>query len=78
MAASASESADTRNWNTLPHSIYYVRVPLKSGKHNMKFELNGVAAAHEEHDLEFSIDPGQTIIYPFYSMAASEPKSTTP
>ena len=24
-----TEKADTRNWQTLPHSIYYQRVPLR-------------------------------------------------
>ena len=26
-----TEKADTRNWQTLPHSIFYSRVPLKEG-----------------------------------------------
>lgn len=31
----ASEQADTRNWQTLPHSIYYTRLPLKQGRNEI-------------------------------------------
>ena len=31
-----TEKADTRNWQTLPHSIYYTRVVLPEGKHEAK------------------------------------------
>lgn len=32
----ASEQADTRNWQTIPHSIHYTRVPLKQGKNEIE------------------------------------------
>ena len=31
----ATEKADTRNWQTLPHSIYYSRIPLKQGENSV-------------------------------------------
>ena len=34
-----TEKADTRNWQTLPHSIFYSRVPLKEGVNTVKFTL---------------------------------------
>ena len=34
----ASEQADTRNWQTLPHSIHYTRVPLSSGKNQLELK----------------------------------------
>lgn len=34
-----SEKADTRNWQTLPHSIHYSRVPLKPGKNEIQIEI---------------------------------------
>ncbi len=73
--ASATESADTRNWQTLPHSIYYVRVPLKAGKHELNFALQGVMGKHENHEIQVNIIPGETVIYPFYTMAASDPEA---
>ena len=37
----ASEQADTRNWQTIPHSIYYSRVPLEKGENEVKLYTNG-------------------------------------
>jgi uncharacterized protein len=37
----ATEKADTRNWQSLPHSIYYVRIPLSPGVNNLTVELTG-------------------------------------
>jgi uncharacterized protein len=32
------ERADIRNWQSIPHSIYYARVPLAEGENNIVFE----------------------------------------
>lgn len=45
----ASEKADTRNWQTLPHSIHYVRLPLKPGKNKITISIRGAGA--ESHEL---------------------------
>jgi len=37
----ATEKADTRNWQSLPHTIYYTRIPLKKGENNISLQLNG-------------------------------------
>lgn len=37
----ASEKADTRNWQTLPHTIHYSRIPLRKGKNIVKVEYSG-------------------------------------
>jgi hypothetical protein len=39
--SAASEKADTRNWQTLPSEIYYVRLPLKKGENKVEISLNG-------------------------------------
>ncbi len=36
-----SEKADTRNWQSLPHTIYYTRVPLQRGTNVLQVTLNG-------------------------------------
>jgi hypothetical protein len=36
----ASEKADTRNWQSLPHTISYVRMPLQKGSNHLALELN--------------------------------------
>ena len=37
----ASEKADTRNWQSLPHTIYYSRIPLQKGSNVLKFNAIG-------------------------------------
>lgn len=37
----ASEKADTRNWQSLPHTIYYTRIPLQKGTNQLQFNANG-------------------------------------
>jgi uncharacterized protein len=37
----ASEKADTRNWQSLPHSIYYARIPLQPGMNTVEIVLHG-------------------------------------
>lgn len=34
-----TEKADTRNWQTLPHDIYYARVPLRQGENRIDLNL---------------------------------------
>ncbi len=40
----ASEKADTRNWQSLPHTIYYARVPLRP---HYDLELEGVSGTRK-------------------------------
>lgn len=37
----ASEKADTRNWQSLPHTIYYARLPLQKGANTLTVDLSG-------------------------------------
>ena len=36
-----SEKADTRNWQTLPHTIFYTRIPLQKGTNLIQLSLTG-------------------------------------
>lgn len=36
-----SEKADTRNWQSLPHTIYYTRVPLDRGTNVLQVNVSG-------------------------------------
>ncbi|HTE28610.1 COG3014 family protein [Flavitalea sp.] len=49
--ALASEKADTRNWQSLPHTIYYSRVPLAPGANVLKFNTSASGKASEAMDL---------------------------
>ena len=72
IVASASESADTRNWQTLPRNIYYVRVPLTEGLQDVSVVLKG-PNGNEEHSQRVNIKKGLSLIYPFYSLGSHEP-----
>lgn len=37
----ASEKADTRNWQSLPASIYYARIPLVPGENKISLQVQG-------------------------------------
>lgn len=37
----ATEKADTRNWQSLPGYIYYVRLPIDKGKNEIEINING-------------------------------------
>ncbi len=67
-----TESADTRNWQTLPHSIHYIRVPLTAGKQTLKFSLEGREGTRTE---EFTYQPvrGQTLFHTYTSLESMQP-----
>jgi hypothetical protein len=73
VVASATESADTRNWQTVPHSIYYKRVPVNAGEQSIEFNMYGDGVTTETHRIDFNIRKGETLIYPFYSLGAYPP-----
>lgn len=66
-----TEKADTRNWQTLPHSIYYARVPLKAGNNGIRFSI---AAGRDkaEYDFSYQAAKGQTLFHTFSSLETSE------
>ncbi|MBC9930020.1 COG3014 family protein [Chitinophaga qingshengii] len=47
-----AEKADTRNWQSLPHSIYYSRIPLKKGDNKITLTLKGKDSTQK---VEFNI-----------------------
>ena len=66
-----TEKADTRNWQTLPHSIYYARVPLRTGQNNLNFSIS---AGDDIVDYAFSYQAAraQTLFHTFSSLETSE------
>ena len=67
-----TEKADTRNWQTLPHSIYYSRVPLKEGANTVRFSI---AAGNDTPDYEFTytVKKNQTLFHTFSSLETGSP-----
>ncbi len=63
-----SEKADTRNWQTLPHSIYYARVPLKEGSNTIRFNLKSSSGNPNHYNFTYQAVKGQTLFHTFSSL----------
>lgn len=63
-----TEKADTRNWQTLPHSIFYSRVPLKEGVNRAKFTLQSNNRNPVDYDFTYTASRGQTLFHTFSSL----------
>lgn len=63
-----TEKADTRNWQTLPHSIYYSRVPLPEGQTTLTLRLRGNSNQQDERTFTYTVKKGQTLYHTFSSL----------
>ncbi len=71
LLASATESADTRNWQTLPHSIYYTRIFVDAHKDNhMTLNLKEANGTVVKHEFKIKSKQKGTVIFPINTMAA--------
>jgi hypothetical protein len=66
----ATEKADTRNWQSLPHTIYYTRAKLPQGFHQVTFNpVSHISPEYnQKHQLEFQIDAQKTTFHTFHSL----------
>lgn len=62
----ASEQADTRNWQTIPHSIYYTRVPLKQGENKLELYTDG--RSEDTQTFTFMGEKGKTQFQTYQSL----------
>lgn len=64
-----SEKADTRNWQTLPHSIYYSRIPLLEGENQIKLNMRNSATSYQKDEsFTFEGKPGRTLFHAFQTL----------
>lgn len=72
MVNAATEKADTRNWQTLPHSIYYQKIPLDTGLNQLK--LIPQAKNNNKDTIAFEIESkGRGLQFFNYHSLESEP-----
>jgi hypothetical protein len=71
MINAMTEQADTRNWQTLPNSIYYSRVPLKEGSNTIRFELKSRGGAPSSHEYTYQVMKGQILFHTFSSLEST-------
>jgi uncharacterized protein len=62
-----TEKADTRNWQTLPHSIYYSRIPLTVGANKVSFVLEA-NADKSVYDFTYQAKKAETLFHTFTSL----------
>lgn len=64
-----TEQADTRNWQTVPHSIYYTRMPLKAGENKVKIQLNQEGTNFGKVvDFTFTGQKGKTVFHTYQTL----------
>jgi len=73
MINALTEKADTRNWQTLPHSIYYCRVPLKEGQNEVTFTLTNAEGKTVDHHYTYTLKKGQILFHTFSSLESNYP-----
>ncbi len=69
-----TEKADTRNWQTIPHSIYYTRIRLPEGMHQVAFRASsGKLPCIAVHRQEFCLASrkDQTLFHIIHSPIAA-------
>ncbi|MCG8477067.1 MAG: hypothetical protein MI784_16490 [Cytophagales bacterium] len=70
LLASFTEQADTRNWQTLPHSIYYTRMRLPEGEQEVQLNLHSDFGSqyNQKRTFKYNIRRGQTQFAAFSSL----------
>lgn len=65
----ATEKADTRNWQTIPHGIYYSRVPLETGMNVVTLKAsNSKTGKATSENFTFDIQKGETVFHTYHSL----------
>jgi hypothetical protein len=62
-----TEQADTRNWQLLPYAIYYKRITLPAGKHQVILQPQGGDVANASRSADVLIQPDELNIQFFYN-----------
>lgn len=63
-----TEKADTRNWQTLPYSISYGRIPLNAGENKVTLKTKDDKGNQNSTDFIFSADKGETVFHIYHSL----------
>lgn len=70
----ATEQADTRNWQSLPHSIYYARVPLSVGRNAVTLRLQEPGGRWYDQPFTYTVEAGQLLFHTFTSLESGYPR----
>jgi hypothetical protein len=67
-----TEHADTRNWQTLPHTISYARIPLREGDNEVDFVLYEPGGGEFKHHFKYRAARHQTLFHTFSSLESMD------
>jgi hypothetical protein len=68
----ATEKADTRNWQTLPHDISYARIRLPAGEHSISISMSGRYGT-DENTFTVQIRDSKTTFFNLQSLETEIP-----
>lgn len=71
LANAVTEKADTRNWQTLPYEVGYIRIPLKTGSNNLTLHL---APGNQTQTFNVNGQSGETRFITYHTLESFPPK----
>jgi hypothetical protein len=63
-----TEKADTRNWQTLPYSFSYTRIPLEVGANSYKLKVYATGKETRTYDFSINAEKGKTYFQSFHNI----------
>jgi hypothetical protein len=69
-----TEKADTRNWQTLPYSISYARIPLHEGKNTIIFKSKSPSAPTKRMEYTFKGQEGKIYFQSHHTISSHRPR----
>ncbi len=64
-----TEKADTRNWQSLPYSVSYARIPLPAGQQTIDLSFSGRNSVNDQ--ITVDIQPGKTSFFTYHTMTST-------
>lgn len=68
LANAMTEKADTRNWQTLPYSVFYVRIPLQEGENKITADFFSSGSLVHEETFTFPAHPKKTTFFVYTTL----------
>ena len=73
LANAVTEKADTRNWQTLPDEVGYIRVPLHNGKNHLTLHLSP-AVGNPTETFDVVGQSGETRFITYHTLESTQPQ----
>lgn len=68
LANAFTEKADTRNWQTLPYSISYARIPLRAAENHIELQFTGAKGMKNIRQLTIPSNQNKTRFYVYTTL----------